>query len=83
MFEQRAVVNIPEGLDFKPVRQGQLIQLGGNGLGAKRGDLTRHNQIDIGTLRVRAFCPRSKERGRYDLGVSPKDGPHHFELTGA
>ena len=47
VLQQRAVLNVSQGLHVKPIRQRQLLQLGRDRLGAERLDVASHHQVHI------------------------------------
>lgn len=80
VLQERRVSDVGQRLHFEPIRQRQFVQFGGDGLGAQGVDVAGHDQVHIGTRAVGALGPRTKNRGRGHLGMTPEDGPHQVQL---
>lgn len=80
VFQQRAVSDVGQRLHFEPIRQGQFVQDGGDRSGAQGVDLAGHDPVHLGGMTVGSLGPRTENRGRCHLGMTPGDGPHQVQL---
>jgi hypothetical protein len=55
VLQKRAILDVSKRLDFKAVRQRQLVQLGRDRLGAERLNVACNYEIDIGAGAVVAL----------------------------
>ena len=94
MLPQRRVGDAGHGLNVKAIRKRKFVQLARDRLGLQRRDIARQSQIDVGSLRVRAFGSGAiEDRGRHfrmsaeniadkrDLMIGQIRAVHSFPLS--
>src|SRR5450631_4475613 len=80
MLAQGWQLDCGEGLHVEVVGQGQLVELGRDGLGSQRIDIAPRGKVDIRVGLVGSFGSRTEELHLGDLGMTAKDGANSFQL---
>jgi hypothetical protein len=82
MFQQWRMSDGRQGLHIKAVRQGQLLQFGGDRFGTEGSQGAGQGQVHIGAIAVGALGAGAEQDGALDFRVLAQHREHQRQFAG-